>query len=110
MAAAAAHVATDAVYWWGIQFFWPLSRREFCLAWIEYLDLFVLTLWLGGAAWLYFSPARGRLIAALCLTLFVAYLAVRAVSPAPANGSLLHLVTGGWMYVAPKGSTVLDWW
>jgi membrane-bound metal-dependent hydrolase YbcI (DUF457 family) len=110
LAAAAAHVATDAIYWWGVQPLWPFSRREFCLAWIEYLDLFVLAIWLCGGACLYFSPSRGQLVATLSLAFFAAYLAVRAMSPAPAQGSLFHLVTGGWMYAAPKGDSVLDWW
>src|SRR5262245_42393708 len=25
LAAAAAHVITDSLYWWGVQFFWPFS-------------------------------------------------------------------------------------
>jgi membrane-bound metal-dependent hydrolase YbcI (DUF457 family) len=108
--ASAAHVFTDAIYWWGIQILWPFSRWEFCFKWIEYLDLLVLGLWLAGGLALYrFSVFRVH-IATGTLCLFVGYLVVRAVLPTPATGSVLHMVTGGWMYAAPHGTPVLDWW
>lgn len=110
LASAAAHVFTDAVYWWGIQVLWPFSRWEVCFSWIEYLDLLVLSLWLAGAFAVYRFPTRGVRIASVTLSLFIGYLAVRAILPAPTPGSVVHLVTGGWMYTAPKGTPVLDWW
>jgi membrane-bound metal-dependent hydrolase YbcI (DUF457 family) len=110
LAAAVAHVFTDSMYWWEIQLLWPFSRWAVKLAWIEYLDLLVLGLWLGGALALYKFPARGARIATVTLGLFVAYLTIRAMLPAPARGSAIHLITGGWMYAAPKGTPVLDWW
>ena len=108
--AALAHVFTDAVYWWGIQVLWPFSRWEVCLNWIEYLDLFVLVLWLAGASATYRLPARRTRIAAVTLSIFIGYLAMRAILPAPTPGSVVHWITGGWMYSAPKGTPVLDWW
>jgi membrane-bound metal-dependent hydrolase YbcI (DUF457 family) len=107
---AAAHVFTDAVYWWGIQVLWPFSRWEVCFSWIEYLDLLVLGVWLAGAVALYRFPARGVQVALLTLSLFIGYLTVRSLLPAPTPGSVMHLVTGGWMYSAPRGTPVLDWW
>jgi membrane-bound metal-dependent hydrolase YbcI (DUF457 family) len=110
LVSAVAHVFTDAVYWWGIQVLWPFSRWEVCFSWIEYLDLLALGLWLAGALALYRFPTRGARIAAVTLSLFVGYLAVRASLPAPTQGNVIHWVTGGWMYLAPRGTPVLDWW
>ena len=106
----AVHVFTDAIYWWGVQVFWPFSRWEICFQWIEYLDLLVLGLWLVAAVCMYFRPSSGARIAAVTLCLFGGYLIARALLPAPECGSLFHLIAGGWMYAAPKGTTVLDWW
>jgi membrane-bound metal-dependent hydrolase YbcI (DUF457 family) len=107
---AVAHVFTDAIYWWGIQILWPFSRWEVCFSWIEYLDLLVLGLWLAGALAIYKLPTRRARIAAVTLSLFIGYLTVRAILPPPTPGSVVHLLTGGWMYSAPRGTPVLDWW
>jgi hypothetical protein len=108
--AAATHVFTDAIYWWGIQVLWPFDDWELRLEWIEYLDLLVLALWLGGAVALYKLPAKRLQIAMITLGLFASYLALRAVLPAPAPGGVVHLITGGWMSSVPQGTPVLDWW
>jgi membrane-bound metal-dependent hydrolase YbcI (DUF457 family) len=108
--AAAVHVFTDAVYWWGIRVLWPFSKWEVRLQWLEYLDVLVLGLWLAGAVALYKLPTRGFQIAAVTLGLFAGYLTLRAVLPAPTPGSLIHFITGGWMYAAPQDTPVLDWW
>ena len=114
--AAIAHCATDSLYWWGIQPLWPANSYELCFKLIEYLDLFVLTIWLGGAGWLYRSsrPPSGssstdrRRVAILTLSTFAGYVLLRAVLPEPTG--VFHLLTGGWMYAAPQGTPVLDWW
>ena len=110
LAAAVAHVVTDALYWWPIQVLWPFRRWELCFGWIDYLDLLVLGLWVTSAFLLYRYPGRGLRIAAMTLGLFTGYVAVRAVLPPPERGGILHFVTGGWMYSAPRGTPVLDWW
>ena len=113
--AAAVHCLTDSLYWWGIQPFWPVDSYELCFKLIEYLDLFVLTIWLGGAGWLYRSskstesPSTDpRSVAMLTLSAFAGYVLLRAVLPQPTG--VFHLLTGGWMYAAPQGTPVLDWW
>lgn len=113
--AAVAHCLTDSLYWWGIQPFWPAHSYELCFKLIEYLDLFVLTIWLGGAGWLYrssksaeTSSTHRRRVALLTLSTFAGYVTLRAVLPKPTG--VFHLLTGGWMYAAPQGTPVLDWW
>ena len=113
--AAIAHCMTDSLYWWGIQPFWPANSYELCFKLIEYLDLFVLTIWLGGAGWLYRTSRATegsltgcRRVAILTLSTFAGYVLLRAVLPEPTG--VLHLLTGGWMYAAPQGTPVLDWW
>ncbi len=110
LVSAVAHVFTDAIYWWGVQVLWPFNRWELCFSWIEYLDLLVLGLWLAGAVALYAIPTQASRIARVTLGLFIGYLGLRAVLPPPTRGGLLHLITGGWMYLAPQGTPVLDWW
>ena len=110
--ATTAHCLTDSLYWWGIQPFWPAHSYELCFKLIEYLDLFVLAIWLGGAVWLFrsskkASPNSGR-VAAVTLGTFTGYVLLRVVLPKPTG--VFHLLTGGWMYAAPQGTPVLDWW
>ena len=110
--ATVAHCLTDSLYWWGIQPFWPAHSYELCFKLIEYLDLFVLTIWLGGATWLFRaskseSVNSGR-VAAVTLSTFTGYVLLRAILPKPTG--VFHLLTGGWMYAAPQGTPVLDWW
>jgi membrane-bound metal-dependent hydrolase YbcI (DUF457 family) len=104
------HVFTDAIYWWGVQVFWPFSRWQMKLDWIEYLDLVVLSIWLVGAFCLYRYPSRRTHTSTITIALFAGYLGLRAALPSPPRGSFVHVITGGWMYVAPKGTPVLDWW
>lgn len=106
--AATVHCLTDSFYWWGIQPFWPVDSYEVCFEVLEYLDLIVLTIWLGGAVWLFRSPTKRPRVATVTLCSFAAYVAVRSVLPKPTG--LFHLLTGGWMYAAPQGTPVLDWW
>lgn len=113
------HCLTDSLYWWGIQPFWPAHSYELCFKLIEYLDLFVLTIWLGGAAWLFRASKKPALdddntknnrrhVAMVTLAVFASYVMLRAVLPKPTG--VFHLLTGGWMYAAPQGTPVLDWW
>lgn len=106
--AATVHCLTDSLYWWGVQPFWPFDSHEVCFEVLEYLDLIVLTVWLGGAIWLFRSPGKRPFVAKATLRLFAAYVILRAVLPQPTG--MFHLLTGGWMYAAPKGTPVLDWW
>ena len=115
--AAVTHCLTDSLYWWGIQPFWPVNSYELCFKLIEYLDLFVLAIWLGGAAWLFRSskkPAHhgnnknNRRVAVFTLGTFCGYVLLRSFLPEPTG--IFHLLTGGWMYAAPQGTPVLDWW
>ena len=106
--AACLHSLTDSLYWWGVQWLWPFGDRDFCFGILEYLDLLVLALWLTGAFCLYRFPARGVRVATLTLAVFAGYVGIRGVLPPP-NG-VLGLVTGKWMYIAPHGTPVLDWW
>ena len=108
LAAALAHVATDTLYWWGVKIFWPVRDTEITFNVIEYLDLIVLTIWLGGALCLYSFPKHGVRTALITLGLFAAYVVLRATMPPPTG--LFRFITGGWMYEAPKGTPVLDWW
>lgn len=116
--AATVHCVTDSLYWWGIQPFWPVNSYELCFRLIEYLDLFVLAIWLGGAAWLFRSSKKSahdgdnnknnRLVAMATLGTFSSYVLLRSILPEPTG--VFHLLTGGWMYAAPQGTPVLDWW
>ncbi len=115
--AASVHCLTDALYWWGIQPFWPADSYELCFRLIEYLDLFVLSIWFGGAVCIFRSSKKQPLgdrktnhqrVAAITLGTFTGYVLLRAILPEPTG--VLHLLTGGWMYAAPQGTPVLDWW
>lgn len=108
MLAATAHCLTDSLYWWGVEPLWPLNDYEVCFKLLEYLDLIVLLIWLGGAVWLYRAPKNRRRIATYTLALFASYVMLRAALPKPTG--MFHLLTGGWMYAAPQGTPVLDWW
>jgi membrane-bound metal-dependent hydrolase YbcI (DUF457 family) len=81
--AAATHVLTDALYWWGINVLWPFGRVEVCFRVLEYLDLFVLATWLVGAVALYRMPHRGGTVAAATLGVFAIYAGVRSACPPP---------------------------
>lgn len=108
LVATTVHCLTDSVYWWGVEPFWPVNDFELCFSLIEYLDLIVLGIWLAGAMTLLRRPSSGPLIATVTLCSFSAYVLLRAALPAPTGW--LHLLTGGWMYAAPQGTPVLDWW
>ncbi|MGQ0637148.1 MAG: metal-dependent hydrolase [Planctomycetaceae bacterium] len=84
------HVLTDIPYWWGVQFLWPFSDWEPTLRAVEYLDLLVLG------------------IAIASLSLYAGYVLLRWLLPQPTGW--LHQITGGWMYLAPGNTPVLDWW
>lgn len=110
--AATSHCLTDSLYWWGIQPFWPIDSYELCFKLIEYLDLFVLAIWLSGAVCLFrFSKkttANNPRVATVTLSTFTGYVLLRTILPQPTG--VFHLLTGGWMYAAPQGTPVLDWW
>ncbi len=106
--AAAVHCLTDSVYWWGIQPLWPFSSTEICFRVIEYLDLIVLGIWLSAALALYLYRSRNIRIAAAALSAFTVYVLLRAALPEPTG--VFKLMAGGWMYAAPEGTPVLDWW
>ena len=108
LVAATAHCLTDSLYWWGVKPLWPFHEYEVCFELLEYLDLIVLAIWLGGAVWLYRSPQNRHRVAAFTLSLFAGYVALRWALPKPTG--VFHLLTGGWMYAAPQGTPVLDWW
>ena len=108
LVAATAHCLTDSLYWWGVKPLWPFHEYEVCFELLEYLDLIVLAIWLGGAVWLYRSPQNRHRVAAFTLSLFAGYVAMRWALPKPTG--VFHLLTGGWMYAAPQGTPVLDWW
>ena len=102
------HDLTDVPYWWAVRFLWPFSDRGLMLQALEYLDLLVLGMWLTAAVCLYKRPARGRRIAAVSLSLYTGYVVLRWLLPKPTG--IWHQITGGWMYLAPGDTPVLDWW
>ena len=106
--AALVHCFTDSLYWWGVEPFWPANRYEVCFKLLEYLDLFVLAIWLIGAGLLFRRKSQPQRIATATLVCFGVYVALRAVLPEPTG--IFKLLTGGWMYAAPQGTPVLDWW
>jgi membrane-bound metal-dependent hydrolase YbcI (DUF457 family) len=106
--AATAHCLTDSLYWWGVKPFWPIDEYEMCFELLEYLDLIVLAIWLGGGVWVYRSPQNRHRVATCTLTSFAIYVVMRWALPKPTG--MFHLLTGGWMYAAPQGTPVLDWW
>lgn len=108
LAASFVHDLTDVPYWWKIRFFWPFSEWGAKLQAIEYLDLFVLGMWLTAAVCLYKRPARRRQIAATSLSLYTGYVLVRWLLPQPTG--VLHQIMGGWMYLAPHATPILDAW
>ncbi|MFP6764798.1 MAG: metal-dependent hydrolase [Planctomycetaceae bacterium] len=105
--AAFVHCLTDSLYWWGVQPLWPFSEWEVCFEILEYLDLIVLSIWFGGAVWLWRKQDRPRAIAMTTLGIFSGYVVLRAWLPAPQG--IFQTVTGGWMYDLPSG-TIFDWW
>jgi membrane-bound metal-dependent hydrolase YbcI (DUF457 family) len=102
------HDLTDVPYWWGVRFLWPFSDRGVMLKALEYLDLIVLAMWLTAAIWLWKRPARSRQIAIVSLSLYTGYVILRWILPKPTG--IWHQITGGWMYLAPGDTPVLDWW
>jgi len=111
--ATVAHCLTDSLYWWDMQPFWPVTSYELCFELIEYLNLFVLSIWLGGAVWLFRSSRSAdgsstapRRVAMLTLSTFAGYVLLRAALPKLTG--MFHLLTGGWIYAAPQGTPVLD--
>lgn len=106
--AAAAHCLTDALYWWGIQPLWPFLSLEWSWNVLEYLDLFVLAIWLAAAAALWRYRDRAQTVATMTLLSFSCYVLLRATLPPPTG--LMRQLAGGWMYAAPQGTPVLDWW
>jgi membrane-bound metal-dependent hydrolase YbcI (DUF457 family) len=107
-AAAFVHCLTDALYWWGVEPLWPMSRYKVCFNVLEYLDLIVLAIWLTGAGWLFRKSSNSSRVATMTLVCFAVYVVLRAALPAPTG--VFKLLTGGWMYAAPQGTPVLDWW
>lgn len=108
LTAAVVHCLTDTVYWWGIQPLWPFSSMEICFSVIEYLDLIVLGIWLLAVVALYLYREQNIRIAIATLSIFSVYVSLLAVLPEPTG--VLNLIAGGWMYAAPEGTPLLDWW
>lgn len=106
--AAFVHCLTDTFYWWGVKPLWPIAEQEVTLDILEYIDLFVLSIWLAGAWQVYRRPADARRIAVRTLVLFFAYAGARAVLPKPTGA--MSLLTGNWMYAIEQGTPVVDWW
>ncbi len=105
--AAFVHCLTDTLYWFAVKPFWPISQIEVSFDILEYLDLIVLAIWFGGAVCLYKTSKPVR-VAGTVFGILTGYVALRAILPAPTG--LLKLITGDWMYAAPKDTPVLDWW
>lgn len=101
------HCLTDSLYWWGVKPLWPFNEWEACFKLLEYLDLFVLAVWFGGAACLWEWNRSGQRTAVSTLALFAAYCVVRFLLPVPTG--IWKSITGGWMYELPS-DTVFDWW
>ena len=106
--AAFVHCLTDTLYWWGVKPLWPFHDIEITMNVLEYIDLFVLGIWLTGAWKVYRSPDRARRIAVCTLALFCAYVGLRVILPKPTG--LFSMLTGNWMYAFEQGTPVLDWW
>ncbi len=107
LVAAFVHCVTDSLYWWGVKPLWPFRDDEVCFKLLEYLDLIVLSVWLGGAVWLWRDRDRSRKIASGTLGVFSTYVLLRAALPAPEG--IWKSITGGWMYDLPSGG-IFDWW
>ena len=108
VASSTAHCLTDALYWWGIFPFWPVSDFELKFGLLEYLDLIVLTIWLVGLAALCKRRGSTAGTGAAILITFALYVAIRAALPEPTG--MMKLIMGGWIYMPPQGTPVLDWW
>lgn len=106
--AAFVHCLTDSLFWWGVRPLWPFAAYEIRFDVLEYLDLIVLAIWFTGAICLYKFRNHGPRVAAWTLTAFASYVLLRSFLPPPIG--FLKFVTGGWMYEAPQGTPVLDWW
>jgi membrane-bound metal-dependent hydrolase YbcI (DUF457 family) len=102
------HILTDIPYFWGVRVFWPFLDWEPCLNAIEYLDLFVVGLWVFGVAGVLRFPANARWYAGAALSMFFLYVVLRWNLPAPTGW--LRFLLGGWVYAAPNQTPVLDWW
>lgn len=105
--AAFVHCLTDSLYWWGVKPLWPFRDDEPCFKLLEYLDLIVLAIWLGGAVWLWRDRDRSRMVASTTLAVFSAYVLLRAALPEPEG--VWKSISGGWMYDLPSGG-IFDWW
>ena len=106
--AATVHCITDSLYWWGVKPFWPFAQTEITFDILEYLDLFVLAIWLVPCFVAWRFPSIATRMSQLALGLFAGYVALRATLPQPTG--IWHLLTGGWIYAAPQNTPVLDWW
>ncbi len=106
--AAFVHCVTDSFYWWGVKPLWPFADVEVTLSILEYIDLFVLGIWLVGVWRVYRQADHHKLIAVRTLVVFFAYVGVRAALPKPSG--VLSLLMGNWMYAIEQGTPVLDWW
>ena len=105
--AAFVHCLTDSLYWWGVKPLWPFQDDELCFKLLEYLDLIVLAVWLGGAVWLWRDRDRSRRVASTTLAVFAVYVLLRAGLPQPKG--IWKSITGHWMYDLPSGG-IFDWW
>ncbi len=108
LAAAILHALTDCLYWFAVKPLWPLDGPAVKWEILEYLDLFVLAIWLGGVLCLLKFPHRATVVAATTLGFFAAYVALRAVLPEPTG--FWKFLTGGWMYDVPAGTPGFEWW
>ncbi len=106
--ASTVHALTDCLYWFAVKPLWPL--QDYSIKWeiLEYLDLIVLAIWLGGILCFLKFPQRATVVAATTLGLFTAYVAMRAMLPAPTG--FWKFLTGGWMYEVPQGTPGFEWW
>jgi len=106
--AAFVHCLTDSLYWWGVKPFWPFDGREITFNILEYLDLFVLAIWILPCIIAWRCPAQATRMSWAALTLFTCYVGTRIALPDPTGN--WQLLTGGWIYAAPNDTPILDWW
>ena len=105
--AAFVHCLTDSLYWWGVKPLWPFQSDELRFKMLDYLDLIVLAIWLGGAVVLWRDRDHSRRVASATLAVFTAYVFLRAALPQPEG--VWKSITGHWMYDLPSGG-IFDWW